>query len=42
MNANFGLFPELPERIKDKKSRYEAIANRALESLEAKKSEINH
>jgi methylenetetrahydrofolate--tRNA-(uracil-5-)-methyltransferase len=37
MNANFGLFPELPERIKDKKSRYEAIANRALESLEAKK-----
>lgn len=42
MNANFGLFPELPERIKDKKSRYEAIANRALESLEAKKVEINH
>nr|HPR82189.1 FADH(2)-oxidizing methylenetetrahydrofolate--tRNA-(uracil(54)-C(5))-methyltransferase TrmFO [Enterococcus sp.] len=42
MNANFGLFPELPERIKDKKSRYEAIANRALESLEAKKIEINH
>lgn len=24
MNANFGLLPELPERIKDKKSRYEA------------------
>ncbi|EOT29666.1 FADH(2)-oxidizing methylenetetrahydrofolate--tRNA-(uracil(54)-C(5))-methyltransferase TrmFO [Enterococcus saccharolyticus] len=42
MNANFGLFPELPERIRDKKSRYEAIANRALESLEAKKVEINH
>lgn len=33
MNANFGLFPELPERIRDKKSRYEAIANRALEAL---------
>ncbi len=41
MNANFGLFPELPERIRDKKSRYEAIANRALASLEAKKTEIN-
>lgn len=33
MNANFGLFPSLPERIKDKKSRYEALANRALTSL---------
>ncbi|WP_417632297.1 FADH(2)-oxidizing methylenetetrahydrofolate--tRNA-(uracil(54)-C(5))-methyltransferase TrmFO [Enterococcus faecalis] len=31
MNANFGLFPELPERIRDKKERYEAIANRALD-----------
>ncbi|MGX7196637.1 FADH(2)-oxidizing methylenetetrahydrofolate--tRNA-(uracil(54)-C(5))-methyltransferase TrmFO [Enterococcus olivae] len=41
MNANFGLFPELPERIRDKKSRYEAIANRALESLENKKTELN-
>lgn len=40
MNANFGLFPELPERIKDKKSRYEALATRALESLEQKKTEI--
>lgn len=30
MNANFGLFPELPARIRDKKERYEAIANRAL------------
>ena len=30
MNANFGL-PELPERIRDKKERYEAIANRALD-----------
>jgi methylenetetrahydrofolate--tRNA-(uracil-5-)-methyltransferase len=34
MNANFGLFPELPERIRDKKSRYEALATRALDSLE--------
>lgn len=31
MNANFGLFPELPERIKDKKNRYQAIADRALD-----------
>ncbi|MHC5217758.1 FADH(2)-oxidizing methylenetetrahydrofolate--tRNA-(uracil(54)-C(5))-methyltransferase TrmFO, partial [Enterococcus sp. LJL128] len=30
MNANFGLFPELPARIKDKKERYEALAQRAL------------
>lgn len=34
MNANFGLFPELPERIRDKKGRYEALANRALTALE--------
>lgn len=33
MNANFGLFPELPERIKDKKLRYETLANRALAQL---------
>ncbi|MBL1224635.1 FADH(2)-oxidizing methylenetetrahydrofolate--tRNA-(uracil(54)-C(5))-methyltransferase TrmFO [Enterococcus sp. BWR-S5] len=32
MNANFGLFPEMPKRIKDKKERYEAIAQRALTS----------
>lgn len=31
MNANFGLLPELPERIKDKKIRYEALATRALD-----------
>ncbi|KAF1306177.1 FADH(2)-oxidizing methylenetetrahydrofolate--tRNA-(uracil(54)-C(5))-methyltransferase TrmFO [Enterococcus saccharolyticus] len=40
MNANFGLLPELPERIKDKKLRYETLANRALESLEVKKTEL--
>lgn len=37
MNANFGLFPELPERIRDKKSRYEALANRALLAIETTK-----
>jgi tRNA:m(5)U-54 methyltransferase len=40
MNANFGLFPELPERIKDKKSRYEALANRALTAVEAMKESL--
>ncbi|GCF92816.1 methylenetetrahydrofolate--tRNA-(uracil-5-)-methyltransferase TrmFO [Enterococcus florum] len=33
MNANFGLFPSLPERIKDKKLRYEMLADRALKAL---------
>lgn len=40
MNANYGLFPELPERIRDKKSRYEAIAARALEANEEVKSTL--
>ena len=40
MNANFGLLPELPERIKDKKSRYEALANRAITALEAAKETV--
>ncbi|GGA96715.1 methylenetetrahydrofolate--tRNA-(uracil-5-)-methyltransferase TrmFO [Macrococcus hajekii] len=34
MNANFGLLPSLERRIKDKKERYETLANKALESLE--------
>ena len=33
MNANFGIFPELPERIRDKKERYTAISTRALAAL---------
>ncbi|MDR2832876.1 MAG: methylenetetrahydrofolate--tRNA-(uracil(54)-C(5))-methyltransferase (FADH(2)-oxidizing) TrmFO [Streptococcaceae bacterium] len=33
MNANFGIIKDLPERIRDKKERYEAVANRALEDL---------
>lgn len=40
MNANFGLLPELPERIRDKKSRYEALANRALAALEKGKEQL--
>ncbi|MGM9924143.1 MAG: FADH(2)-oxidizing methylenetetrahydrofolate--tRNA-(uracil(54)-C(5))-methyltransferase TrmFO [Bacillus sp. (in: firmicutes)] len=34
MNANFGLFPELPERIKGKKERNEMHAKRALETIQ--------
>ncbi|MGX7243377.1 FADH(2)-oxidizing methylenetetrahydrofolate--tRNA-(uracil(54)-C(5))-methyltransferase TrmFO [Enterococcus quebecensis] len=41
MNANFGLFPELPERIRDKKERYEAIADRALTTLAKASKELN-
>ena len=33
MNANFGILPELTEKIKDKKKRYEALADRAIENL---------
>ncbi len=33
MNANFGLFPDLPRKIKDKKERYRAFANRALKDI---------
>ena len=33
MNANFGLFPSLPERVRDKKLRYETLAERALNAL---------
>lgn len=33
MNANFGVLPELDEKIKDKKLRYKKLADRALEYL---------
>lgn len=33
MNANFGLFPRLDVKVKRKQERYEAYANRALESI---------
>ena len=35
MNANFGILPELDERIKDKKLRYTKLAERGIESLKA-------
>ncbi|MCR8848632.1 FADH(2)-oxidizing methylenetetrahydrofolate--tRNA-(uracil(54)-C(5))-methyltransferase TrmFO [Rossellomorea sp. SC111] len=34
MNANFGLFPELPKKVKGKKERNEEHANRALETIQ--------
>jgi methylenetetrahydrofolate--tRNA-(uracil-5-)-methyltransferase len=34
MNANFGLFPELEEKIRGKKERNEQHANRALETIQ--------
>ncbi|WP_062197844.1 FADH(2)-oxidizing methylenetetrahydrofolate--tRNA-(uracil(54)-C(5))-methyltransferase TrmFO [Massilibacterium senegalense] len=34
MNANFGLLPPLDVRMKNKKERYEQLANRALETIQ--------
>ena len=34
MNANFGILPELEEKIRDKKLRYEKLADKALDKLE--------
>ncbi|MCM3616271.1 FADH(2)-oxidizing methylenetetrahydrofolate--tRNA-(uracil(54)-C(5))-methyltransferase TrmFO [Sutcliffiella horikoshii] len=34
MNANFGLFPDLPKKIKNKQERNEAHARRALETIQ--------
>ena len=39
MNMTFGLLPSWPERIRDKAERYRRISNRALEALEAFKTE---
>lgn len=33
MNANFGILPPLPEKIRDKKEKYGKLADRAVESL---------
>ncbi len=34
MGANFGILPPLPERIRDKRSRYAALSERALRDLD--------
>lgn len=39
MNANFGILPKLSEKIKDKKLKYEKLADRAIYEL---KSSINN
>ena len=36
MNANFGILPDLGERIKDKKIKYGKLADRAIETLNRK------
>ena len=33
MNANFGILPELPEKIRNKQERYEKLAQRALDII---------
>jgi len=33
MNANFGILPELEEKIKDKKLRYEKLFQRSIKNL---------
>ena len=35
MGANFGVLPPLPEQIRDKRERYMALSQRALEALDA-------
>lgn len=43
MNANFGLFPPLENRIRNKKEKNEAIAQRALEHIEQfKRQHLGH
>ncbi|HBI04947.1 MAG TPA: methylenetetrahydrofolate--tRNA-(uracil(54)-C(5))-methyltransferase (FADH(2)-oxidizing) TrmFO [Paenibacillaceae bacterium] len=34
MNANFGLFPPLEKKVRNKKERYEQYANRALDKIQ--------
>lgn len=41
MNANFGILPELEKKIKDKKLRYEQLADRAIEQLKEDMRENN-
>jgi len=40
MNVNFGLLPELGERIKDKKLKKQAISERALQSIAVFKAQL--
>lgn len=40
MGCNMGILPELPERIRDKKLKYETIAQRGLEDLDKVLNEL--
>ena len=40
MGANFGILPPLPEKIRDKKERYAALAARSLEWYKTLKTEV--
>ena len=40
MNANFGILPELDEKIRDKKERYNKLANRSLQIMDKIKKDI--
>ncbi len=40
MGANFGILPPIEPKIRDKKERYKALSERALESLEQLKEEL--
>ena len=37
MNANFGILPELPTRVRDKKERYQMLADRSLKLITREK-----
>lgn len=41
MGANFGVLPQIEPKIRDKRQRYEALANRALASLEKSMENCN-
>lgn len=41
MNANFGIIAPLPEKIRDKKLRYQALADRALGLIDQVVTEVN-
>lgn len=42
MNANFGLLPPFEERIRNKKLKYEMLANRAIENIQNFSKKVVH
>ncbi|MEL6269318.1 MAG: methylenetetrahydrofolate--tRNA-(uracil(54)-C(5))-methyltransferase (FADH(2)-oxidizing) TrmFO [Chloroflexota bacterium] len=41
MKANFGILPDLPQRIKNKRERYQAYAARALDAMQAALAQLD-